>query len=102
MGKGAPAIVNPEGWVHGAWGECITAAVIFEHENPGWNCLGPYAEDGPAGQVLAYLQECGQEDKVGALEHTEEATHEAVKNGDKLPIFDATYYQPPVNLIQAP
>lgn len=97
-----PAQVGPSGFVHGAWGECITAAVIFEHENPGWNNLGPYAADGPAGQVLQFLENCGQGGMVSALNATEEATHQAVQNGGRIPVFDITVYQPPVQVAPAP
>mmetsp|Transcript_35813 Transcript_35813/g.65006 ORF Transcript_35813/g.65006 Transcript_35813/m.65006 type:complete len:571 (+) Transcript_35813:26-1738(+) len=100
--ESAKAVQDKAGWVNGAWGECITAAVIFEHENPGWERLGPYSADGPAGQVLAYLQDLGQGSMVRLLEKTEEATHKAVEQGGKLPVFDATYYQPPVKIAQAP
>jgi len=100
--QSAKAELGKQGFVHGAWGECITSAVIFEHENPGWDGLGPYSADGPAGQVLAFLEDMGQGNMVDALNKTEEATHEAINRGSKIPVFDATYYQPPVNVVQAP
>eukprot|EP00747_Dinoflagellata_sp_TGD_P020509 gnl/TRDRNA2_/TRDRNA2_127862_c0_seq1.p1 gnl/TRDRNA2_/TRDRNA2_127862_c0~~gnl/TRDRNA2_/TRDRNA2_127862_c0_seq1.p1 ORF type:complete len:574 (-),score=74.08 gnl/TRDRNA2_/TRDRNA2_127862_c0_seq1:167-1888(-) len=101
--KSATPEVNKNGIASGAWGECITAAVIFEHENPRWDLLGPYSEDGPAGQVLAHAQDLGiSPDKVDAVAKTEDATHKAVDTGAKLPVFDCTYYQPPVKLMQAP
>lgn len=97
----SPVEVNPQGLAHGAWGECITAAVIFEHENPAWNDLGPYSEDGPAGQVIAFLGDCGQNNFMEQLSATEDATHHAADTGGKLPVFNATFYQPPVHIMQA-
>merc|ERR1712232_1057230 len=90
------------GMVNGAWGDCITAAVIFEHENPAWDQLGPYAQDGPAGQVLAYLCDLGYGDKEGPLAQTEEATHQAVDSRAPLPVYDKTFYQAPVQVVNAP
>eukprot|EP00933_Yihiella_yeosuensis_P031587 TRINITY_DN25163_c0_g1_i1.p1 TRINITY_DN25163_c0_g1~~TRINITY_DN25163_c0_g1_i1.p1 ORF type:complete len:509 (-),score=109.59 TRINITY_DN25163_c0_g1_i1:72-1400(-) len=84
-------VVDEDGFVNGAWGACITAAVIFEHQNPNWSELPNYMEDGPAGQVLMYLQECGYGDEVGALEATENATHEAIDDGRKVPVFKEKY-----------
>eukprot|EP00928_Gymnodinium_smaydae_P020276 TRINITY_DN17843_c0_g1_i1.p1 TRINITY_DN17843_c0_g1~~TRINITY_DN17843_c0_g1_i1.p1 ORF type:complete len:572 (-),score=79.93 TRINITY_DN17843_c0_g1_i1:322-2037(-) len=93
--------LGSQGFVRGAWGECITSAVIFEHENPGWDRLGPYAADGPAGQVISFLEIMGYGNMLEALAKTEAATHEAVSTGGKIPVFDATYYQPPVQVLQA-
>lgn len=90
-----------DGMVVGAWGECITAAVIFEHENPQWNNLGPYSEDGPAGQVLAFLCDCGYSDKEEKMDKTEKKTHEAVEQGRKVPVFDSQHYQAPIKVFQA-
>lgn len=82
---------DDNGFVNGAWGACLTAAVIFEHQNPEWSVLPLYSADGPAGQVCSYFAECGHECSMEALERTEAATHEAVDNGSQLPVFDQVY-----------
>jgi len=79
------------GFVNGAWGDCITAAVIFEKQNPEWSQLPAYMDDGPAGQVLNYFNDCGHEPHVAALSRTEEATHQAVDGGRSLPVYDDVY-----------
>jgi hypothetical protein len=96
--KAAKVSLGKGGLVNGAWGECMTAACIFEHENPAWNQLGPYNEDGPCGQVINFLAECGQNAHEEAISQTEQATHDAIEAGKKLPIFDSSFYQAPVGI----
>mmetsp|Transcript_12497 Transcript_12497/g.29438 ORF Transcript_12497/g.29438 Transcript_12497/m.29438 type:complete len:561 (+) Transcript_12497:72-1754(+) len=98
-----PAFDMEGKFINGAWGECITAAVIFEHENPKWDELGPFSADGPAGQVIACLESMRSiaSDVKEALLATETATHSAVEKGRSVPVFDMTCYQPPVYLLQA-
>lgn len=91
--KSSEVRLDANGFVNGAWGEAITSACIFEAENPAWNNLGPYSEDGPAGQIHNYLAECGYGEHAEALQKTEDTTHQAIANGKKLPVFDATFYQ---------
>eukprot|EP00931_Biecheleriopsis_adriatica_P095182 TRINITY_DN68813_c0_g1_i1.p1 TRINITY_DN68813_c0_g1~~TRINITY_DN68813_c0_g1_i1.p1 ORF type:complete len:558 (-),score=108.31 TRINITY_DN68813_c0_g1_i1:21-1694(-) len=87
--------VDTNGFVNGAWGECLTAAVIFEHQNPAWDQLPNYMDDGPAGQVINFFMEMGHESHAGALERTEQASHEAFENGSQLPVFDLVYQAVP-------
>jgi len=82
---------DSNGFVNGAWGDCLTAAVIFEHQNPGWDKLSLYCEDGPAGQVLMFFEQCGHETHMDAMNKTEEATHNAVDEGQELPVFNKVY-----------
>jgi len=96
---------DPEGqFINGAWGECITAAVIFEHENPKWDELGPYSADGPAGQVIAFLEDMRSvaSGVKEALLATETATHSSVEKGRSVPVFNSSYYQPPIRIMHAP
>jgi len=83
--------LDSSGLVCGAWGECITAAVIFEKQNPDWSQLPLYMEDGPAGQVLMYLNECGHEVHEQALSQTETLTHDALADGNRVPVFEDIY-----------
>lgn len=87
-------ILDNDGFVTGAWGQCITAAVIFEHQNPNWGELPAYQADGPAGQVLMFFQACGHEEHLDALYMTETKTHEAVDERSKLPVFEEKYQDP--------
>lgn len=86
-----PPTFDNQGYVNGAWGECLTAAVIFEHQNPDWSKLPLYMEDGPAGQVIMFFDQCGHGDNVGSMDKTETATHEAIEQGVKIPVFDEVY-----------
>eukprot|EP00929_Paragymnodinium_shiwhaense_P070885 TRINITY_DN35999_c0_g1_i1.p1 TRINITY_DN35999_c0_g1~~TRINITY_DN35999_c0_g1_i1.p1 ORF type:complete len:525 (+),score=116.85 TRINITY_DN35999_c0_g1_i1:159-1577(+) len=86
--------LDKNGFVNGAWGECLTDAVIFEHQNPAWDQLPAYSADGPAGQVINYFGECGHGDQVEAMDRTEQASHQAYEEGSTLPVFDATYQTP--------
>eukprot|EP00927_Polykrikos_kofoidii_P071218 TRINITY_DN67518_c0_g1_i1.p1 TRINITY_DN67518_c0_g1~~TRINITY_DN67518_c0_g1_i1.p1 ORF type:complete len:563 (-),score=74.67 TRINITY_DN67518_c0_g1_i1:43-1623(-) len=83
--------LDENGFVNGAWGECLTAAVIFEHQNLEWSKLSLYSEDGPAGQVIRYFLERGHEVHEENLNRTEAATHDAVQNSKELPVFDKVY-----------
>jgi len=82
---------DKDGFINGAWGSCLTAAVIFEHQNPEWSQLPAYCADGPAGQVIAFFSECGHSAEE-ALNRTEEATHQAIDRGNEVPVFEDVYY----------
>jgi len=97
-----PVHKGDNGLVNGAWGDAITSACIFEHENPAWDQLGPYSADGPAGQVIAFLQDCGHGQHEDALSKTEEVTHAAIDKGQRIPVYDCTVYQSPVQIANAP
>eukprot|EP00930_Biecheleria_cincta_P101194 TRINITY_DN92816_c0_g1_i1.p1 TRINITY_DN92816_c0_g1~~TRINITY_DN92816_c0_g1_i1.p1 ORF type:complete len:508 (-),score=92.57 TRINITY_DN92816_c0_g1_i1:120-1643(-) len=92
--KCKPKICEKTGFVNGAWGQCITAAVIFEHQNPNWSQLPAYMDDGPAGQVLMFFDSCGHGEFMDALYSTEGATHQAVDANSKLPVFEEQYQDP--------
>jgi len=79
--------VGMHGFIEGPWGECITAACVFEHNNPDWEVQREYTADGPAGQVMQFLGACGHGDLTGALARTEEATHAAIKSGRPVPVW---------------
>lgn len=89
------------GLLNGAWGDCITAAVIFESENPEWSKLPMYMEDGPAGQVIKFFTEQGHEPAREAMDRTEKESHEAVASGGKLPVYEEVY-QPTMGTTDAP
>eukprot|EP00927_Polykrikos_kofoidii_P078821 TRINITY_DN75614_c0_g1_i1.p1 TRINITY_DN75614_c0_g1~~TRINITY_DN75614_c0_g1_i1.p1 ORF type:complete len:576 (-),score=106.13 TRINITY_DN75614_c0_g1_i1:102-1589(-) len=82
---------DKNGFIRGAWGECLTAAVIFEHQNPEWSKLPMYSADGPAGQVIRYFLQCGHEPHEEQMNRTEQATHEAIQNNGEIPVFDRAY-----------
>lgn len=82
-----------DGIMAGGWGECLTAAVIFEHQNPGWAECGAFVDNGPAGQVLFALEQCGHEVHLPVMYETEQQTHQAIDEGRNVPIFKASDYQ---------
>jgi len=63
--------IDNQGILVGTWGDAIKAAVEFEQQNPSWPYWG--WPDGPAGQVLSYLNELGFEDYSDAGNKAEEA-----------------------------
>lgn len=83
--SGSP-VVGEHGFVAGAWGDCITAACVFESRTQ-WAAMAAYRDDGPAGQVLDCLTRWGFEAFVPAAERTETATHAAIAEGRPLPVF---------------
>eukprot|EP00927_Polykrikos_kofoidii_P047788 TRINITY_DN42070_c0_g1_i1.p1 TRINITY_DN42070_c0_g1~~TRINITY_DN42070_c0_g1_i1.p1 ORF type:complete len:636 (+),score=146.11 TRINITY_DN42070_c0_g1_i1:66-1910(+) len=83
--------VDKNGYIYGAWGECMTAAVVFEFENPAWDVVPMYKEEGPAGQVITFFNSCGHAELQAALTKTEEASHDAIRNGRKVPVFEEAY-----------
>jgi len=88
---------DQQGLVNGRWGECMHHAVLFEMQNPGWPGMPGYSpDDGPAGQVLNYMEERGHAAFVSALEHNEEATRQRIQNGDTSYAFHSvvTFGQP--------
>lgn len=87
-------------FISGAWGDCMTAARIFEHQNPEWSQLSAYMDDGPAGQVINFLNDCGHQGYTDALSRTEEATHQAIDAGSRLPVYE-NVYQPLTGTQQA-
>eukprot|EP00928_Gymnodinium_smaydae_P013471 TRINITY_DN1490_c0_g2_i1.p1 TRINITY_DN1490_c0_g2~~TRINITY_DN1490_c0_g2_i1.p1 ORF type:complete len:531 (+),score=122.68 TRINITY_DN1490_c0_g2_i1:52-1593(+) len=83
--------LDGKGFVSGAWGECLTAAVIYEHQNPEWSRLPMFMEDGPAGQVINFMMACGHNVYEEAINSTEQATHQAVEGGGRVPVFEDIY-----------
>jgi len=89
--QGAVCHVDPRGFLAGPWGECIQAAVQFEHHND-WNVLPEYAgREGPAGTVLMALDQwlggnSMQGELMEAANRLEQAAHYAEDNGLPPPI----------------
>merc|ERR1712046_369233 len=50
-----------------------------------------YMEDGPAGQVIGFFEECGHDVHTEAINRTEEATHSAIDSGNAVPVYDPVY-----------
>mmetsp|Transcript_68573 Transcript_68573/g.153663 ORF Transcript_68573/g.153663 Transcript_68573/m.153663 type:complete len:347 (-) Transcript_68573:161-1201(-) len=80
------------GCVAGPWGECLAWAKVFEHQNPGYEQMPEYREDGPAGQVVsAMLSVCPghmRQQIEGAAEQTEHWCEQAIQRGQPLPIIN--------------
>lgn len=74
-------LVDLDGLVEGPWAECVASACVFEANNPDWSRQREYCDDGPAGQVLLFLQTCGHGDLRGPLGRTEDAAHAAIQAG---------------------
>lgn len=98
--RSKPPSTDAEGFVNGPWGACLTQAVVFENQFPGWEALPMFKETGPAGQVLEFMHSEGFEDLDDALQKTEEATKERLDDGGKIPVFQGGY-QPMVGTEEA-
>jgi len=79
--------LDRSGYVTGAWGECMHDAVHFEGTND-YSSMRGYNEEGPAGQVLNFLRECGFGNFEGAMVKNEEATHHAFDAGNEAFVFE--------------
>jgi len=104
--QAGPCYVDPRGFLAGPWGQCIQAAVQFEHHNQ-WNLLPEYAGgEGPAGGVLASLNHwlrntsSNHSQLMEAASRLEEAAHDAEDNGFPLPI--QSDFSHSLNGVQAP
>lgn len=88
--QSGPCQVDSRGLLAGPWGECIQAAVQFEHHNQ-WHLLSEYSgEEGPVGGVLACLDQwlsrnMNRGELMEAASRLEEAAHYAEDNGLPLP-----------------
>jgi len=77
--------LDTHGLVTGSWGECMHWAVVFERNND-WESMPEYRHhptDGPAGQVLDFLNECGHSSTSPALEKNETETNAKLDRGDQ-------------------
>lgn len=84
---GAPRLDN-RGLVTGPWGECIAWAKVFEIQNPNWESMPEYRDDGPCGQVIDALCQAGGSSEAG--ERLEEACQQAHAQGRPLPVINQT------------
>jgi len=75
-------IVDSQGLLAGAWGDALRAAVLYEMRYPGWpqeeRFFGP--RNGPAGQVIAFLDAKG----FGMFEATAEHTENVLKENPQM------------------
>jgi len=78
--RATPATTDDSGFLAGPWGECLVAACQFEHSNPQWEQMPEYS-DGPCGQVVDFMLECGHQLERPA-DKLERATHKAIKQGN--------------------
>ncbi|CAE7551299.1 GND [Symbiodinium sp. CCMP2456] len=54
--------------VDGAWGECLAWAVVYEHQNPGWESDPRFKDEGPAQQVINAMLETAPESMAPSIE----------------------------------
>lgn len=87
-----PPVLDANGLVTGAWGECVHFAVQFEMTNP-WQQMPGY-EDGPVGQVIDFAGECGHGGVQRALEMNEERTKQSMQHGNQNYVFQLMPGQP--------
>jgi hypothetical protein len=81
LDQNAPAINPQTEELVGPWAQCLLSAVYFEHTND-WSKLPGYEEQGPAGQVIDYLQVKGYAGEFsGKFEDVESKAHENFENG---------------------
>lgn len=88
--RGGNSFVDPRtGFLAGPWAECVSWAVIFEHNND-WNNMPQYAADGPVGGVLEALSRAtgGRQDLAQAAQKLEDASHALADNGQPLPAIN--------------
>lgn len=71
-------IVDSQGLLAGPWGDALRAAVLYEVRQPSWPQEERFLEDrnGPAGQVIAFLEAKGFGMFEATAEHTENVLRE--------------------------
>lgn len=71
-------IVDSQGLLAGPWGDALRAAVLYEVRQPSWPQEERFLEDrnGPAGQVIAFLEAKGFGMFEATAEHTEDVLRE--------------------------
>ncbi|OLQ01473.1 hypothetical protein AK812_SmicGene15770 [Symbiodinium microadriaticum] len=78
--------------IDGAWGECLAWAVVYEHQNPGWESDPRFKDEGPAQQVINAMLETAPESMARSIEmgsqNLEEACHNAVRAGMPVPLIN--------------
>eukprot|EP00747_Dinoflagellata_sp_TGD_P102544 gnl/TRDRNA2_/TRDRNA2_168700_c1_seq1.p1 gnl/TRDRNA2_/TRDRNA2_168700_c1~~gnl/TRDRNA2_/TRDRNA2_168700_c1_seq1.p1 ORF type:complete len:349 (+),score=68.24 gnl/TRDRNA2_/TRDRNA2_168700_c1_seq1:108-1154(+) len=80
--------IDGNGMLAGAWGECMAWAKVFEVQNPGWDSMPQYRDEGPCGQVLNSIGGIGGPQAQQAAEILEQACDQAVQQGRPLPIIN--------------
>lgn len=65
-----------EGMLAAPWGDAIRRGKQIEVTQPDWQSDPAYAEEGPCGQILNFLQELGHDPWVEFAERTEESANQ--------------------------
>lgn len=85
--------MDPNGLVTGHWGEAMHYAVLFERTN-NFSEMPGYEAEGPAGQILNFLDECRYSAFKDALALNEERTKQSMDNGNQNFAFQLMAGQP--------
>jgi len=76
----SPPQEKPDGDLAGPWAQCLMSAVYFEHSND-WSSMPGYEDQGPAGQVIDYLDVKGFGQFMEKFEEVEAKAHESYEGG---------------------
>lgn len=82
--RNVPPASDTNGFLVGLWGQCVVAATRYERDTPNWSRDPAYRQNGPVGQVVDYLGDCGHARLERAAEKLESATMKALKRGREL------------------
>lgn len=85
---------DSNGFVCGPWGECIHYAVQFECQQPQWQSMPEYQDDGPAGQVIAAGVAKGGDSS--AFDKNESATRNGWSRGQQGFVFQQAAMGQPI------
>lgn len=84
--------VDGQGYINGPWGQALAWAKVFEHQNPGWQQMPEYRDDGPAGQVINSMMTVVQGHMrpqiEQAAERMEGVCEQCCQSGQPLPIIN--------------
>jgi len=75
---------DQHGFLSGEWGRCMVAAARYEHSHPEWSEMPHYADNGPGGYVIEYLNQLGFGNFEDAADQLEEATRSALEEEEGL------------------
>jgi len=90
--NGQQVMLDSQGFVVGAWGECLAYSKVLEAQSPDWVNNPDFQPDGPAGQVMnAMTAACpghmrGQVQQ--AAERLEQACDQAANMGQPFPVIN--------------
>mmetsp|Transcript_43113 Transcript_43113/g.119247 ORF Transcript_43113/g.119247 Transcript_43113/m.119247 type:complete len:324 (+) Transcript_43113:63-1034(+) len=78
------ANIDRNGYLDGEWGRAIVAGARYEHSHPEWDQMPEYSQNGPAGQVIDFMNDCGFNHCMDGAAKLEDDTRRALEEEEGL------------------